>query len=129
MPTWYELREHARTQYKLEDLEEDWFSLLWTYESERTQKIMVSCYEAFDQQWVEFRSFVCKGEELKPRVALRKNDELSLGALALDDEGDYALIHHALLASLDPDEFALPLRVIAETADELEHQLSARDDF
>ncbi|MGW0432033.1 hypothetical protein ACWDV4_05750 [Micromonospora sp. NPDC003197] len=129
MPTWYELREHVRTKYELEDLEDDWFSILWKYESGRTQKILVCCYEAFDQEWIEFRSFVCKGDELAPRVALRKNDDFSLGALALDEDGDYALIHHALLATLDPDEFAVPLQVIAAVADELEDQLSARDEF
>ncbi|WP_433532894.1 hypothetical protein ACQPYA_13335 [Micromonospora sp. CA-263727] len=129
MPTWYELREHARTQYKLDDIEDDWFSLLWSYRSERTQKIVVSRYEAFDQEWIEFRSFVCKEEELSPRVALRKNFDSTLGLLALDEEGDYALIHHALLATLDPNEFALPLRMLASLADELEDQLTARDDF
>jgi hypothetical protein len=129
VPTWYELREHARTQYKLDDLEDEWFSLIWSYDSERTQRILISRYESFGKEWIEFRSFVCKEEELSPRVALRKNDECTLGALALDGDGDYALIHHALLATLDPDEFALPLRMIASLADDLEHQLTARDDF
>ncbi|MFD6756965.1 MULTISPECIES: hypothetical protein [Micromonospora] len=129
MPTWYELREHARTKYTLEDLEDDWFSLIWTYESDRTQKITVRRYEAHEREWIEFRSYVCGGKDMKPRVALRKNDDLDLGALALDDEGDYALIHNALLATLDPDEFAIPLQVIAATADELEHQLTAGDEF
>ncbi|MBL6279235.1 hypothetical protein JMF97_24065 [Micromonospora fiedleri] len=129
MPTWYELCEHARTKYKLDDLEDDWFSLVWTYESGRTQRITVSRYEAYEREWIEFRSYVCEGKDMKPRVALRKNDDFDLGALALDDEGDYALIYNALLATLDPDEFAIPLEAIAATADELEHQLTAGDEF
>jgi len=129
MPTWPELREHARTKFQLSKDEQDWFSLVWSYDSGRTQQIVVSHYECFDQEWIEFRSYVCKEAEMTPRVALRKNSELSLGALALDAEGDYVLIHKAALASLDPDEFALPLQFLAATADEWEQQHAARDDF
>jgi hypothetical protein len=129
MPTWPELREHARSKYQLSKDEEDWFCLLWSYDSGRSQQVVVHHYQCFDQDWIEFRSYVCKAEEMTPRGALRKNAELSLGALALDDDGDYVLIHRAALASLDPDEFALPLQVLATTADELEQQHAARDDF
>jgi len=129
MPTWHELREHARTAYTLNQDEEAWFSLLWTFDSGRSQQVVVSHYQSFDQDWIEFRSYVCKEAEMTPRVALRKNAELALGALALDEDGDYVLSHKAALASLDPDEFALPLRVLARTADELESQHAARDDF
>jgi len=129
MPTWHELREHARTKYDLSKDEETWFALVWSFDSDRTQQIVVSNYQCFDQDWIEFRSYVCKEAEMTPRVALRKNAELGLGALALDVDGDYVLIHKAALASLDPDEFALPLQVLARTADELETQHAARDDF
>jgi len=129
MPTWHELRQHARTAYTLSVDEETWFSLVWSLDTERTQQIVVSHYEAMDRDWIEFRSYVCKEAEMTPRVALRKNEGLGLGALALDEDGDYVLIHRAALASLDPDEFVLPLRLIAQTADELEIQQTARDDF
>ncbi|MFC3499495.1 hypothetical protein ACFOOK_00570 [Micromonospora krabiensis] len=129
MPSWYELREHARTQYELDRTEDDWFSLLWTYESGRTQQIVVTRYESFDQEWVEFRSFVCKEADMNPRVALRRNADLGLGALALDEDGDYALIHRAPLATMDQDEFALPLRALATIADQMEIQQTARDEF
>lgn len=129
MPTWHELREHARTKYQLNKVEDDWFSLVWAYEAERSQQIVVRRYEAFGQEWIEFRSYVCKGDEMSPKAALRKNSDLDLGALALDSDGDYALVHRAPIATLDPDEFALPLQVLATVADELEKEFSAGDDF
>ncbi|MEV6344394.1 hypothetical protein [Actinoplanes sp. NPDC051851] len=129
MPTWHELREHARTTYTLDKDEQEWFSLVWGLESGRKQRIVVSRYEAYDQEWAEFRSFICTEAEMSPRVALRKNDSLNLGALALDDDGDYSLVHRAAIATLDQQEFALPLRVIADIADRFENEHAAKDAY
>jgi hypothetical protein len=130
MPSWHELREHARTQYQVDKMEDDWFSVLWSLDAEgRTQRIVVSRYEAYEQEWVEFRSFVCAGSEMSPRVALRWNDGLDIGALALDSDGDYALIHRAAIATLDQQEFALPLQAIAVVADEFENEYTAKDAY
>jgi hypothetical protein len=128
MPTWDELREHARTTYHLARDEEGYFSLIWSYDSGRSQQITVRRFSSFDAEWIEFRTFVCREDELHPRVAVRKNENFTIGALALDDDGDYCLIHSAPLATLDPEEFELPLRVLAYTADDLEREHSARDD-
>jgi hypothetical protein len=129
MPTWHELREHARTTYNLTGEDDDGFALIWEYESGRSQQISVRRFPYCDQDWVEFRSYVCKADEMSPRAALRKNEDFTIGALATDADGDYFLIHQATLSTLDPDEFALPLRALATTADVLEKQHSERDDF
>ncbi len=129
MPSWHELREHARTQYIVDRMEDDWFSLQWSLNDDRTQRVVVSRYEAFDQEWVEFRSFICAEAELSPRVAVRKNDELNLGALALDADGDYSLVHRAALATLDQAEFALPVQAIASIADRFEVEHAAKDQY
>lgn len=129
MPSWHELREHARTQYTVDRLEDDWFSVQWSFDDERTQRVVVSRYEAWEQEWVEFRSFICAESEMDPRVALRKNDSLNLGALALDDDGDYSLVHRAALATLDQAEFALPLQAIASIADRFENEHAAKDQY
>jgi hypothetical protein len=129
MPSWDELQEHARKTYALSQDEEDYFALVWTYENERTQQIIVNRFESFGQDWVRFRTFVCAGTDLNPTVALRKNEGFALGALALDADGDYCLIHSAALATLDPEEFTLPLSVLARTADSLEAEHSAQDTF
>ncbi|WP_033337886.1 type III secretion system chaperone family protein [Catenuloplanes japonicus] len=129
MPTWHEIREHARSAYSLSGEDEDGFALIWEYEGGRSQKISVRRFAFCEQDWVEFRSYVCKADEMSPRAALRKNAQFTVGALATDEDGDYFLVHQASLATLDPDEFGLPLRALATTADTLEKQHSERDDF
>jgi hypothetical protein len=129
MPTWHELQEHARSKYTLSKDEDTWFNLLWSYQEGRSQMITVSRFECLDQEWIELRTFVCKEPEMAPRVALRKNEGFPLGALALDSDGDYLLIHKARLADLDAEEFELPLTMLASVADELEKQYTAKDDY
>lgn len=129
MPTWSEIQEYARGKYVLDDDEDDWFSLVFSYEqSGRTQKIRVRHFEAFDEHWVEFRSVVCKGTEMPAKIALRKNADFALGFLALDGDDDYVLIHTAPISTMDPAEFERPLHVIAGTADGLEKEYSEGND-
>ena len=84
MPTWRELKDYARTKYALDDDAEDDFSLIFEFETGRTQKIGVTRFSAFGKDWIELRSYVCKGTQLAMDVALRKNEEMAIGALALD---------------------------------------------
>jgi hypothetical protein len=128
MPTWGEIQEHARSKYKLDDDEDDWFSLVFAYDNGRTQKVWVRRFTSFDMEWAEFRSAVCKESEMSHRVALKKNLSFSVGALALDEDGDYVFLYSAPLPTMDPEEFELPLHVVAHTADRLESEFSAGDD-
>ena len=129
MPTWNEIKDYARSKYKLMEDEERYFSLVFGFSNDRSQKIFVRVFDAFDMQWVEFRSVVCHGDKMPAKVALKKNEEFACGALALDRDGDYVLIYNAPLPTMDPDEFELPLNVIARTADKLESEYSGDDDF
>lgn len=129
MPTWGEIQEYARSKYKLSVDEDHRFSIIWAYEDERSQQIWVRNFQAMELDWIEFRTYVCRAGEMKPEVALNKNFSFSIGALATDSEGNFVMLHNALLASLDPDEFELPLRVLARTAEELEKEHSGADDF
>ena len=128
MPTWGEIQEFARSKYKLDNDEENWFSLVFGYDDERSQKVWIRRFSSFDMDWVEFRSVVCKESEMAHRVALKKNAEFAVGALALDQDNDYVFLYSAPLPTMDPEEFELPLHVIARTADSLEKEFSAGDD-
>jgi len=128
MPTWGEIQEYARSKYKLSKDEADYFSMVWVYQDDRRQMIRVTRFKAFDQEWIEFASACCKQEEMAPLVALKKNNEFAVGAIALD--GDvYVFKYGVALANLDIDEFELPLHVVASTADSLEKTFSAQDKF
>ena len=128
MPTWGELKEYARSKYTLNNDDDEGFSIVFKFDDDRTQLIGIHHFTAFDKDWVEFRSYVCKESEMSPKVALKKNDDFAIGALAMDDDGDYCLLYSAQLDTLDPEEFELPLHILARVADELEEQFSAGDD-
>ncbi|MEO8554206.1 MAG: hypothetical protein ABI678_29725, partial [Kofleriaceae bacterium] len=117
MPTWPELKEYARGKYVLDDDADDDFSLIFEFETGRTQKIGITRFAAFGKDWIELRSYVCKGDQMPHDVALRKNEDLAIGALALDDDGDDGLLYSVPLASMDPDEFEIPLHALAHIAD------------
>jgi hypothetical protein len=128
MPSWSEIQEYARSKYKLSRDEDDHFALIFSFPDDRSQQIFVKRFEAFDQECVEFRTPVCNEADMNPKVALTKNAEFAIGALALDD-GLIFLMHNAMLKNLDMDEFELPLHVLASCADDLEQEYAAGDDF
>ena len=129
MPTWDELQAHARKTYTLSSDETNYFSMIFSYDDNRTQLITVYRFQAFDTDWIRFRTFVCAEADLNLRVALRKNETYTIGALALDAEGDYCFQHSAQLATLDPEEFSVALRALAASADILEAEHSGKDIF
>jgi hypothetical protein len=127
MPTWGEIKEYARSKYKLAKDEEGFFSLVFEYQSKRRQLIYVRHFKAFDQDWVEFASACCHESEMAPKVALKKNANFAVGAIALD--GDHYVFKYTVpLTNLDIDEFELPLHVVASTADEIEATFAASDE-
>ncbi len=128
MPTWPEIQEYARSKYTLQNDDERRFALVFEFDNARTQLIGVRHFEAFDKDWVEFRSVVCKEAQMNHRVALKKNDDFVVGALSLDEDGDYCFIYSVCLETLDPDEFELPLHVVARTADRLEADYAGDDE-
>ena len=88
----------------------------------------VTTFEAFDQECIEFRTPVCKEDEMKPAVALAKNAKFFMGALCIE-HGHYFMIHNATLRNLDMDEFERPLHFLAGIADDLEEQYAGGDDY
>jgi hypothetical protein len=127
MPTWGEIQTYARTKYKLSQDEPEKFSLIFAYDDGRTQQIRVRKFTAYDQDWIEFGTPVCKESEMAPKVALKKNSEFAIGALALSGEL-YVMLYSIPLANMDIEEFELPLHVLAGTADNLEQNFSAGND-
>jgi regulation of enolase protein 1 (concanavalin A-like superfamily) len=129
MPSWSEIQEYARSQYMMTRDEENWFSITFGYEDGRSQLIRVRTFNAYDEEWIEFISVICKGNEMSPIVALKKNAKLPIGAIALDDDGDYVLIHNAPLSTMDIEEFVRPLHAIARIADSIEEEHSGGDEW
>jgi hypothetical protein len=128
MPTWEEVRAYARSNYTLAEDEDEHFSIVWEYDDERKQAVRVSHFLALDREWVDFASAACAHDELSAAEALKRNFDFALGALCLD--GDvYVVRHSAQLETMDLEEFELPLRVVASTADSIEAEVGRKDDF
>lgn len=126
MPTWAEVQEYARSKYKLAEDKENAFKLVWEYQNKRLQAIWVSKFEAMNREWIDFASACCKQSEMAAEVALRKNMGFAVGALCLDKDV-YVFRYSVQLATMDLEEFELPLHVVAATADSLEQEFSAQD--
>ena len=86
------------------------------------QQVIVSRFSAFDMDWVEFRSYLGQGKSLSHEAALRKNDDLALGALGLDEDNDYVVLYSAPLDSMNTETFEIPLRVIPLIASDVEKE-------
>ena len=109
--------------------EDKWFSLVFAYATNRSPLVVGRTFAAFNQPWIEVSSRICKEEEMSPRVALKKNWDFAVGAIALDEQGFYMMVHRTPLANMDPDEFELPLGAICRTADDLERNYAGADKY
>lgn len=128
MPTWSEIQEYARSKYKLASDDKDSFKLVFEYDNDRLQAVIVSRFEAIDREWCDFASACCKKEQMSPEVALEKNFQFAVGAISLDKD-IYVVRYSVQMATMDMEEFELPLHVVASTADKLEQEFAAGDDF
>ena len=128
MPTWAEVQEYARSKYKLADDRDNSFKLVFEYQNKRLQAVIVSRFEALNRDWCDFASACCKLDQMNPEVALRKNFQFAVGALCLDRD-TYIVRYSVRMATMDMEEFELPLHVVASTADKLEQEFAASDHF
>ena len=127
MATWDEVRAYMRKSYKLLEEDENKISLLFGFDDNRKQSILLTRFEAMERDWVLFESRICRRELLDLERALKLNGRSVVGYLALDRDGIYVMRHTALLSTLDPDELVIPLHVMVKAADKLEEESTGLD--
>ena len=81
-----------------------------------------------NREWCDFASAACRLDQMSAEVALRKNFQFAVGALCLDRD-IYVVRYSVQMATMDMEEFELPLHVVASTADKLEQEFASSDDF
>ncbi|MFK8004428.1 MAG: hypothetical protein AB8H86_32980 [Polyangiales bacterium] len=128
MPTWSEVQDYARSKYKLAEDNENSFKLVFEYENDRLQAVIVSRYTAIKKEWCDFSSAACTIDQMPPEVALQKNFEFAVGALTLD-KNIYVVRYSVQMATMDMEEFELPLHVVSSTADKIEQEFGKQDEF
>jgi hypothetical protein len=122
VPTWTDIKDHARSSYKLAEEHDQSFKVVFEYPGERLQAVIVAHYDAMDRAWIDFSSACCRVERLDPRAALQQSFSLAIGSLCLD--GDVYVVRH----TVEPDQLPLSdlgffMHAVARAADQIEQSL------
>ena len=122
MPTWTDIKDHARSSYKLAEEHEHSFKVVFEYPDGRLQAVIAAHYEAMGRDWVDFSSACCRADRLDPRAALRQSFNLAVGSLCLD--GDVYVVRHTVGSdSLTLNDLELFMHAVARAADQIEQAL------
>ncbi|MBW2210680.1 MAG: hypothetical protein JRG67_06480 [Deltaproteobacteria bacterium] len=109
MPTWTDIKDHARSSYKLAEEHDHSFKL-------------VSHYQAMGRSWVDLSSACCRVDRMDPHAALQQSFNLAVGSLCLD--GDvYVIRHTVMLDQLQLADIELSMHAVARAADQIEQSL------
>ena len=125
MADWDALRGYIKSNYKIADDKLSALKLLFDVGGGRSQAVIVS--QLGDSGWVEVSTAVCNESQLDAREALRRNNKMVVGGLAMFDDGTIIFRHSFPLANLDPNEFEEPLHIAANFGDQLERELAGAD--
>ncbi len=122
VPSWTDIKDHARSSYKLAEEHEHSFKVVFEYPGGRLQAVIAAHYQAMGCSWVDFSSACCRYERLDPRAALEQSFGLAVGALCLD--GDVYVVRHTVhVDHLALSDLALLMHLVARAADQIERSL------
>jgi hypothetical protein len=120
--TWTDIRDHARSSYKLAEEHEHDFKVVFEYPGGRLQAVIVTHYHAMGRAWVDFSSACCRVERLDPTAALQQSFNLAVGSVCLD--GDvYVVRHTVMLDEFQLSDLELFMHAVARAADQIERAL------
>ncbi len=120
MATWTEVKAFMFNNYTIDNDSGDSLRLTFT-NGTTSQMILVHNADPF----VLFSSPVAKVGDVPPGKVLA--GVTLFGATQVADF--YALQHVSLMSTLDGDEITVPMALLAEAADKLEHELTGQDTF
>ena len=124
MASWTDIKDHARSTYKLADEYEQSFKVVLEYPGGRLQAVIAAYYEAMGRGWVDFSSACCRGDRLDPRTALELSFNLAVGSLCLD--GEVLVVRHTVAVNhFELADLELMMHAVARAADQIEQSLPA----
>ncbi len=122
VPTWTDIKDHARSSYKLAEEHEHSFKVVFEYPGGRLQAVIAVHYEAMGRKWVDFSSACCRADRLDANDALRRSFNLAVGSLCLDGEV-YVVRHTVNTEHLALADLELLMHAVARAADQIEQSL------
>lgn len=124
MPSWTDIKDHARSAYKLAEEYEHSFKVVFKYPGGRLQAVITAYYESMGRGWVDFSSACCRADRIDPRDALEQSFNLAVGSLCLD--GDVFVVRHTTITDhLLLEDLDLLMHAVARAADQIEQALPA----
>lgn len=122
MPTWTDIKDHARSSFKLAEEHDHSFKVVFEYPRGRLQAVIASHYEAMGRSWVDFSSACCRVDRMDPKAALQQSFSLAVGSLCLD--GDVYVVRHTIMVDeLRLADLELAMHAVARAADQIEQSL------
>lgn len=130
MASWEQLTRYVRMKYEIQDESEDELRILYAFEDERTQVVLLR-HEPMrnGDDWVQIASPCGDASKVDLMGVLTEIGENSAACGAAVING-YLIVRHALpLANLDFNELDEPLELLANTADIVEETYFGGDSF
>ena len=124
MPSWTDIKDHARSAYKIAEENEHSFKVVFEYPGGRLQAVIAAYYEAMGRGWVDFSSACCRAERMDPRAALEQSFNLAVGSLCLDGEV-FVVRHTTHTEHFQLEDLDLLMHAVARAADQIEQALPA----
>jgi hypothetical protein len=122
VPTWTDIKDHARSSYKLAEEHDHDFKVVFEYSGGSLQAVIVCHYQAMGRSWVDFSSACCRGDRMDPRAALQQSFNLAVGSLCSD--GDVLVVRHTVMVDhLQLADIELSMHAVARAADQIERSL------
>jgi hypothetical protein len=122
VPTWTDIKDHARSSYKLAEEQEHSFKVVFEYPGRRLQAVIVSHYQTMGRSWVDFSSACCRADRLEPEAALQQSFNLAVGSLCQD--GDVYVIRHTVMVDhMRIQDLEVSMHAVARAADQIEKSL------
>jgi len=127
MATWEQVKNFAKSNYKLQNEEADYFNIVFDLGDNRSQLVNVTKNQTKKGDvWVQIYSPVGVIRQDKLINALEDIDSAICGGLS--KSGDkYYVRHCMLIGDMSAEEFAIPLFIITVIADTLEEKYVGGD--
>jgi hypothetical protein len=127
-PGWDALKAWAADAYSLDEDTGESFQITMTWSATpRKQAVRVAYSTIADEEWITFRSGVCRRNRISPDQAMRRSADLAFARL-VGDTDRYDLVYSFPLPGLTLGRFTMLLERVAELADDLESELTRGGD-
>ena len=131
MASWDDLRAYIHSNYSASDVSARAIEMSFGFPSGSSQSVYVSSLEGPDGAiWASIDSPIGLETQVDLFAALRMVEDVTCGGLAHLFLGgqDVVVVRHAVpLATLDPEEFNAPLRMVTAAADAFAQALVGTD--